>query len=81
MAIIVRRTAVGRMSLAVFVLGTSAFLLGFVDPFFFPLAWASLIGGAVLALVMFAKHRRASHPTLSHLADDPEKAEGAPHAR
>jgi hypothetical protein len=75
-AIIVRRTVVGKMSAAVFALGISAFVLGFVHPFFFPLAWASFVGGGLLAVLIWSKNRRSSHPTVSHLADDPE--EGRP---
>ena len=74
-AIIVRRTVVGRMSAAVFMLGVAAFLLGFVHPWFFPLAWASLIGGAVLAVLIWIKHQRSFHPTVSHLATDREEHE------
>ena len=73
-AITVRRTVVGRMSAAVLALGVAAFLLGFVEPGFFPLAWISLIGGASLAVVLWVKHRRSSHPTVSHLAADPDEA-------
>jgi hypothetical protein len=72
-AIIVRRTVVGRMSAAVFLLGVAAFLLGFVHPWFFPLAWASLIGGGVLAVFIWTSHKRSSHPTVSHLATDPDE--------
>jgi hypothetical protein len=72
-AIIVRRTVVGRMRAAVFTLGVSAFLLGFVHPWFFPLAWASLIAGAVLAVLIWRNNQRSSHPTVSHLAADPDE--------
>ena len=75
-AITVRRAVVGRMSAAVFALGLAAFLLGFLHPFFFPLAWISLAGGALMAWVLWARHRRSSHPTISHLADD--QGEGKP---
>jgi len=61
------------MSVAVFMPGLAAFLLSFVSPEFAPLAWPSLIGGGVLALLMGIKHKRAAHPTVSHLSPDPEK--------
>jgi Na+/H+ antiporter NhaD/arsenite permease-like protein len=73
-AITVHRTVVGRMSAAVLALGVASFLLGFVEPAFFPLAWISLVGGAFLAVVLWLKHRRSSHPTVSHLAANPEEA-------
>ncbi len=72
-AITVRRAVVGKMSAGVCLLGIAAFLLGFVHPGFFPLAWISLLGGAVIAVFLWAKHRRASHPTVSHLAPDPDE--------
>jgi hypothetical protein len=72
-AIIVRRTVVGRMSAAVFALGVGAFLLGFVHPWFFPVAWASLFAGAALAVLIWRKHQGSSHPTVSHLATDPDE--------
>ena len=75
-AITVRRTVVGKMGAGVFALGIASFLLGFVDPTFFPVAWTSLLGGTVVAVVLWAKHRRSSHPTVSHLAPDPD--EGRP---
>jgi len=73
-AIIVRRTVVGKMSAAVFALGVASFALGFVEPFFFPLAWASLVAGGLLAVLIWSKNRRSSHPSVSHLADDPEES-------
>ena len=73
-AIIVPRTAVGKMSVAVFMLGLAAFVLSFASPEFAALAWPSLIGGGVLALLMGIKHRRAVHPTVSHLSPTPEKS-------
>ncbi len=72
-AITVRREVVGKMSAAVFALGVVAFLLGFVHPFFFPLAWMSLLGGALVGTVLWARNRRASHPTVSHLVRQPEE--------
>ena len=72
-AIIVRRTVVGRMSAAVFAMGIAAFLLGFVHPGFFPLAWASLLGGGVIAILIRISHARTSHPTVSHLSPGPEQ--------
>ena len=72
-AIVVRRAVVGKMGALVFVLGISAFLLGFFHPGFYPLAWISLLGGLAIAIVLWAKHRRSSHPTLSHLGPDPEQ--------
>jgi len=72
-AITVRRSVAGRMSGAVFALGVLAFVLAFFDPAFFPLAWASLIGGAILALALWIKHRRTSRPTVSHLAPDSDE--------
>ncbi len=47
-AITVRREVVGKMSAGVFALGVVAFLLSFVEPFFFPVAWISLVGGALV---------------------------------
>jgi hypothetical protein len=73
-AIIVRRTVVGRISAAVFLLGVAAFLLGFVHPWFFPLAWASLLGGGVLAVLIWTRHQRSSHPTVSHIATDSDES-------
>jgi hypothetical protein len=61
------------MSGVAFALGVSAFLLGFIDPGFYPLAWISLAGGVLLAVLLWAKHRRSSHPTVSHLAPEPEE--------
>ena len=66
-AITVRRTVIGKMSAGVFAIGIAAFLLGFVHPTFFPFAWISLIGGALGAVVLWATHRRTSHPTVSHI--------------
>ena len=67
-AIIVRRTVVGRMGAAVFMLGVAAFLLGFVHPWFFPLAWASLIGGGVLAVFIW---RSRSDPLIQRCRTSP----------
>ena len=75
-AITVRRDVGGKMSAGVFVLGIAAFLLGFVHPGFFPLAWISLLGGALIAVLLWGRNRRSSHPTVSHLAPDPD--EGKP---
>jgi hypothetical protein len=72
-AITVRRTVVGNMSAAVFALGILAFLLGFVEPWFFPVAWASLAGGGIIATVLRARNRRAFHPTLLDPAGDAEE--------
>jgi hypothetical protein len=71
-AIVVRRAVVGTMGAVVFVLGLFAFLLSFFEPGFYPVAWLSLLGGVVIAVLLWAKHRRSSHPTLSHLAPDSE---------
>jgi hypothetical protein len=57
----------------VFALGLLAFLLGFFHPGFYPLAWISLLGGVAIAILLWAKHRRSAHPTVSHLAPDPEQ--------
>jgi hypothetical protein len=65
-AITVRRTVVGTMSALVFALGLAAFLLGFLHPFFYPLAWLSWLGGLVIAALLWLKHSRPSHPSLSH---------------
>jgi hypothetical protein len=73
-AIVVRRTVLGKMSAAVFALGISAFLLGFLEPFFFPLAWASVVMGGLLAAFIWGRNRRASHPTVSHLAEEPDES-------
>ena len=75
-SITVRRDRVGKMSGVAFALGISAFLLGFVQPGFFPVAWISLGGGAVLAVALGARNRKLTHPTISHLAADPD--EGKP---
>jgi hypothetical protein len=72
-AINVRRDVAGKMGAAVFALGISAFLLGFLEPGFYPLAWVSLLGGVVIGILLWAKHRRSSHPTLSHLERDAEE--------
>jgi hypothetical protein len=68
------RSVVGKMSAGVFALGIAAFLLGFFHPWFFPVAWGSLLGGGGVAALIWNKHRRSSHPTISHLAEDPEEA-------
>ena len=72
-AITVRRDVVGKMSAGVLVLGIAAFLLGFVHPWFFPFAWISLLGGALIAVLLWAGSRRSSHPTVSHLVPDPDE--------
>ncbi len=72
-AINVRRDVTGKMSALVFALGIAAFLLGFVQPMFYPLAWISLVGGVVIAILLWARHRRSSHPTLSHVERETEE--------
>ena len=73
-AITVRRTVVGTMSALVFALGLAAFVLGFLEPMFYPLAWLSLLGGLVIAVLLWLKHSRSSHPSLSHeLEGQPEE--------
>jgi hypothetical protein len=61
------------MGAAVFVLGLLAFFLGFFHPGFYPVAWISLVGGAGIAVLLWAKHRRATHPTVSHLEPDADE--------
>jgi hypothetical protein len=73
-AITVRRTVVGTMSALVFALGLAAFVLGFFEPAFYPVAWLSLLGGLVIAVLLWLKHGRSSHPSLSHeLEGQPEE--------
>ena len=72
-AITVRRAVAGKMGVGVFVLGIAAFLVSFFDPNFFPLAWFSLGVGALAAVLLSLRNRRLSHPTISHLAKDPEE--------
>ena len=75
-AITVRRSVVGKMSAVAFVIVIAAFVLGFVHPVFYPVAWLSLLGGALFAVVLWTRHLRSSHPTVSHLA--PDREEGKP---
>ena len=70
--ITVRRVVVGNMSAALFGLALLGFLLGALDPFFRPLVWISLGSGALVAIALWARHRRSSHPTVSHLEPDPD---------
>jgi hypothetical protein len=72
-AIIVRRTAVSKMSAGALGLGIGAFAMGFFHPGFFPLAWGSFIGGGLFAVLIWNRSRRSSHPTVSHLAEDPDE--------
>ncbi len=72
-AINVRRDVTGKMGAAVFALGIAAFLLGFFEPGFYPLAWVSLLGGVAIAILLWVKHRRSSHPTVSHLERDEQE--------
>ena len=69
-AIAVRRTVVGRMGALVFALGLVAFVLSFFEPMFYPVAWLSLLGGLGIAILLWVKHSRSSHPSLS---DSPER--------
>jgi hypothetical protein len=71
--IIVRRAVAGRMSIGIFAVGISAFLLGFIHPGFFLLAWISLFGGVVWAVLLGRSRPRSVHPTVSHLAPDPQQ--------
>lgn len=69
-AISVRSTS-GAMGVVVFTIGAGAFLFGFVEPLFAPIAWVSLAGG-VAAAVLRRDRNGSRHPTISHLAVDPE---------
>ena len=75
-AITVRRVSVGKMSAGVLFLGLAAFLVAFLHPAFALLAWPSLFGGLLVAGLLWRRQGRSSHPTVSHLAQDPE--EGKP---
>jgi hypothetical protein len=62
------------MSAALFALVLVGFLLGLLEPSFRPLVWLSLAGGAVLALLLWRKYRRLTHPTVSHLERERDEA-------
>jgi len=64
-AITVRRTVVGTMGALVFALGLAAFLLGFFEPMFYPVAWLSFLGGLAIGVLLWIKHSRSSHLSLS----------------
>ena len=59
--------AAGPLSAALFLLALTAFLMGALDPFFRPLAVASIAAGAVVAPLLWVKYQRASHPTISEV--------------
>jgi len=66
----------GKMSAGLLGVALFAFLLSFFHSWFYWVAWTSLAGGALIGVMLWVKHRRSSHPTLSHLAPDPD--EGKP---
>jgi hypothetical protein len=73
-AITVRRTVVGTMSALVFALGLAAFVLSFLEPMFYPLAWLSLLGGLVIAVLLWLKQSWSFHSSLSReLEGQPEE--------
>jgi len=80
-AITVRRTVVGTMSALVFALGLAAFVLSFLEPVFYPVAWLSLLGGLVIAVLLWLKHSRSSHPSLSHELEGQPEEHGPIHPR
>ncbi len=56
-------------------MGLAAFLVAFFPPGFAVLAWPSLIGGILAAALLWRRHGRSTHPTVSHLAQDSQEEE------
>jgi hypothetical protein len=56
------------MGFVVFSVGVGAFVLGFLDPIFAPIALGSLAGGALTAAALRARRDRSAPPTISHLS-------------
>jgi hypothetical protein len=53
------------MGALVFALGLAAFLLSFFEPMFYPVAWLSFLGGLGIGALLWIKHSRSFHPSLS----------------
>jgi hypothetical protein len=69
----------GPLSTGLFLLALVAFLMGAIDGAFRPFVLASLIAGALVAAGLWARYRRASHPSISrHVASPDSSKPGTP---
>jgi hypothetical protein len=66
-----RSVAAGPLSSGLFVLALVAFLIGAIEGAFRPFVLASLVAGGFVAAGLWARHRRASHPSISRHAGPP----------